>query len=164
MEGVHFRSFSRYNVIKNSQIDGTGKKSPQYGEGVYIGSANSNWATYTSGQPDRSDRNIVVDNTFSNFTAEALDLKEGSIGGYVANNTFEGSALSGQNSADSWVDVKGNYYLIENNTGTNTLNDGFQVHNVYSGWGAIGQGNVVYCSNIANNASSGLSNIACTQD
>ena len=188
MEAVHFRSFSRYNVIKNSEITGTGKKSPQYGEGVYIGSANSNWATYSGGQPDRSDRNIVLNNTFTDFAAEALDLKEGSVGGYVAGNTFDGSSLSGLNSADSWIDAKGNYYLIENNTGTNTLTDGFQVHNVYSGWGAsnafrantanvnaagygfnvvngaIGQGNIVYCSNIANSAGAGLSNIACTQD
>lgn len=188
MEAVHFRSFSSHNVIKGSEITGTGKKSPQYGEGVYIGSANSNWATYSGGQPDRSDRNIVLNNTFTDFTAEALDLKEGSVGGYVAGNTFEGSSLSGQNSADSWVDAKGNYYLIENNTGTNTLEDGFQVHNIYSGWGAsnafrantasvnaagygfnvvtgaIGQGNVVYCSNAVTGAGAGLSNIACTQD
>lgn len=188
MEAVHFRSFSQYNVIRDSVITGTGKKSPQYGEGVYIGSANSNWATYSGSQPDRSDRNIVIGNTFSDFTAEALDLKEGSVGGYIASNSFEGSSLSGQNSADSWVDAKGNYYLIENNTGTNTLLDGFQVHNVYSGWGAgnifksntatvnaagygfnvvtgaIGQGNVVYCDNVATAAGLGLSNIDCIQE
>jgi hypothetical protein len=188
MEAVHFRSFSSHNVIKGSEITGTGKKSPQYGEGVYIGSANSNWATYSGGQPDRSDRNIVLNNTFTDFTAEALDLKEGSVGGYVAGNTFEGSSLSGQNSADSWVDAKGNYYLIENNVGTNALLDGFQVHNVYSGWGAsnafrantanvnaagygfnvvtgaITQGNVVYCSNAVTGAGAGLSNLTCTQD
>jgi len=187
-EAVHFRSFSQFNVIRDSEITGTGKKSAQYGEAVYIGSANSNWATYTGGQPDRSDRNIVLNNSFSDFTAEALDLKEGSVGGYIAGNTFEGSSLSGQNSADSWIDAKGNYYLIENNTGTNTLLDGYQVHNVYSGWGAsnvfranvanvnaagygfnvvtgaISQGNVVYCSNTVSTAGLGLANVVCVQD
>src|SRR5882757_2435734 len=177
-EAVHLRAFSSYNIVRDSEIAGTGKKSPQYGEGVYIGSANSNWGTYTNGQPDRSDRNIVINNAFSDFTAEALDLKEGSTGGYIANNTFEGSSISGQNSADSWVDVKGNYYLLENNVGTNTLLDGFQVHNVYAGWGynnafrantanvnaagygfnivsnAANFGNIVYCSNTATNAAS----------
>jgi parallel beta helix pectate lyase-like protein len=187
-EAVHFRAFSRYNVIRDSEITGTGKKSAQYGEGVYIGSANSNWGTYTGGQPDTSDRNIVINNTFTNFTAEGIDLKEGSTGGYVAGNTFEGSAISGQNSADSWIDAKGNYYLIENNVGTNTLVDGFQVHSVYAGWGANNAfkantanvnasgygfnivstamqfGNIVYCSNTATGAGLGLANVACTQD
>lgn len=187
-EAVHFRAFSRYNVIRDSEITGTGKKSAQYGEGVYIGSANSNWGTYTGGQPDKSDRNIVINNTFTDFSAEAIDLKEGSTGGYIAGNTFEGSSISGQNSADSWVDAKGNYYLIENNVGTNTLVDGFQVHSVYAGWGAnnvfkantanvnasgygfnvvstaIQFGNIVYCSNTAFGAGLGLSNVACVQD
>jgi len=187
-EAVHFRAFSRYNVIRDSEITGTGKKSAQYGEGVYIGSANSNWGTYTGGQPDKSDRNIVLNNTFTDFTAEGIDLKEGSTGGYIAGNTFEGSSISGQNSADSWIDAKGNYYLIENNIGTNTLVDGFQVHSVYAGWGAnnafkantanvnasgygfnvvstaVQFGNIVYCSNIATGAALGLSNVACTLD
>lgn len=187
-EAVHFRAFSQYNVIRDSEIVGTGKKSAQYGEGVYIGSANSNWGTYTGGQPDKSDRNIVIGNTLTDFTAEAIDLKEGSTGGYIAGNTFEGSSLSGQNSADSWIDAKGNYYLIENNVGTNTLADGFQVHSVYAGWGAnnsfrantanvnasgygfnivstaVQFGNVIYCSNAASGAGLGLSNVACTQD
>lgn len=185
-EAVHFRAFSLYNVIKNSEIIGTGKKSAQYGEGVYVGSANSNWGTYTGGQADTSNRNIVVGNSFADFTAEAIDIKEGSAGAYIANNTFEGSSISGQNSADSWIDVKGNYNLLENNIGTNTLLDGFQVHNVLAGWGAnnafrsnianvnaSGYGfnvvtgamtlnNVVYCSNEVIGAGSGLSNIACT--
>jgi len=187
-EAVHFRAFSRYNVIRDSEITGTGKKSAQYGEGVYIGSANSNWGTYTGGQPDKSDRNIVLNNTFTNFTAEGIDLKEGSTGGYIAGNTFEGSSISGQNSADSWIDAKGNYYLIENNVGTNTLVDGFQVHSVYAGWGAnnafkantanvnasgygfnvvstaVQFGNIVYCSNVATGAGLGLSNVTCMQD
>lgn len=187
-EAVHFRAFSRYNVIKGSEINGTGKKSAQYGEGVYIGSANSNWGTYTGGQPDKSDRNIVINNTFTDFTAEAIDLKEGSTGGYIAGNTFEGSSISGQNSADSWVDAKGNYYLVENNTGTNTLTDGFQVHTVYAGWGANNAfrantanvnasgygfnvvstsmqfGNIIYCSNIVTGAGLGFANVSCTPD
>jgi fatty-acid desaturase len=34
---------------------------------------------------------------------------------------------SGENNADSWVDVKGDDYSISNNKGSKTLLDGFQV-------------------------------------
>ncbi|WP_162060939.1 right-handed parallel beta-helix repeat-containing protein [Undibacterium sp. KW1] len=40
-EGIHFRAFSTDNVLKNSHIYNTGKKQAGFGEGVYIGSANS---------------------------------------------------------------------------------------------------------------------------
>jgi len=187
-EGVHFRSFSRYDVLKNSTVSNTGLRSPQYGEGVYIGSANSNWATYSNGQPDTSDRNVIYGNTLSTITAEPIDVKEGTTGGHFANNSFDGSAISGQNSADSWMDVKGNYNLIENNIGVNTLQDGYQVHVAYAGWGAdnlfrnnisqvnapgygfnlvngaMGQGNVVDCSNVVTGAAMGFADVPCTQE
>ena len=76
-------------------------------------------------QPDRSDRNVVKGNKIGQTTAEAVDIKEGTTGGVVEDNTFDGSALSG---ADSRVDVKGNNWLIKENTGTNSTQDGFQTH------------------------------------
>jgi hypothetical protein len=36
--------------------------------------------------------------------------------------------MSGIHFSDSWVDVKGGGYVISNNRGTNSVNDGFQVH------------------------------------
>ena len=45
-EGVHFRQCSSDGVLRNSFIHDTGRNSPQYGEGVYVGSANSNWSKY----------------------------------------------------------------------------------------------------------------------
>ena len=36
-EGVHFRSCSSDGVLRNSFIHATGRNSPQYGEGVYVG-------------------------------------------------------------------------------------------------------------------------------
>jgi hypothetical protein len=53
----------------------------------------------------------------------------------VSGNTFDGSGLTGANYDDSWVDVKGNNYVIENNTGRNTTNNGFETHTQQSGWG-----------------------------
>ena len=45
-EAVHFRACSSDGVLRNSFIHDTGRNSPQYGEGVYVGSANSNWSKY----------------------------------------------------------------------------------------------------------------------
>lgn len=47
---------------------------------------------------------------------------------------FAGLAVSGS-WADSWIDLKGNGWVVENNHGTTALEDGFQVHQALSGWG-----------------------------
>ena len=45
-EAVHFRTCSSDGVLRNSYVHDTGRNSAQYGEGVYVGSANSNWSKY----------------------------------------------------------------------------------------------------------------------
>jgi hypothetical protein len=135
-EAVHFRKASSDNVVKNSVIHDTGKKQPQYGEAIYFGSAKSNWED----GPDRSDRNQALNNTLGpNVTAEHLDIKEGTEGGVVSGNTFDGHGISGENYADSWMDVKGNGYVIKDNTGTfdgdGELVDGYQTHTILDEWG-----------------------------
>ncbi|PRB09410.1 hemagglutinin protein [Microbacterium sp. MYb72] len=140
-EGVHFRKSSADGVIKNSQIMRTGLAQPGYGEGLYLGSANSNFTCYAdSSGRDRSDRVQVLDNAFGpGIAAEHIDVKEGTEGGVVRGNTFDGTGLSGQNSADSWIDVKGNGYLFEDNTGTfsspGVFANGYETHNPLTGWG-----------------------------
>ena len=131
-EAVHLRSFSTGNVVRGLTIRETGLRREKFGEGVYVGSAQSNWKSVTAGRPDASNGNFVLDNTISATTSEAVDIKEGTIGGVVAGNRFDGSALTG---ADSWVDVKGNGWLIAGNTGHTTTKDGFQTHVVVKGWG-----------------------------
>lgn len=149
-EAVHFRLSSSDNTIKNSKIYNTGLVQPQFGEGVYIGSSNSNWATITGSAitPDASNRNQVIGNTIGpNVTAEGVDIREGTSGGLIKNNNFDTTGIFGQNSGDSAIDVKGDAYLVQDNTVTNTptvanscdstiatrgnancLKDGFQVH------------------------------------
>jgi len=135
-DGVHLRTHSSYCIVKNCFIDSTGLNDYSYGEGVYIGSAYSNWCTYTNCDPDTSNYNQVLNNTFGNFvTAENIDIKEGTKYGIIRGNTFNGTGLQGLNGGDSWIDAKGNYYTIENNTGTNTILDGFQTHIAQPGWG-----------------------------
>lgn len=140
-EAVHFRSFSSDNVLKNSVIEQTGVRQAQYGEGVYIGSANSNWGTYTGGQPDGSNRNQILNNSIGNTGAENIDIKEGTQDGVISGNHFDGFDMKGENSADSWLDVKGNHYTITDNialvssaTGT-VFNNGIELHQAVVGWG-----------------------------
>ncbi|GIH10248.1 hypothetical protein Rhe02_83150 [Rhizocola hellebori] len=134
-EGVHFRRSSADGVIRNSIIEDTGLVQPGFGEGVYIGSANSNWACHgNSGGVDRSDRVLVEGNRIGpNVAAESIDIKEGTFDGIIRGNTFDGRGISGQNSADSWIDAKGIGYLLENNTGTfsapGTFANGYETHN-----------------------------------
>lgn len=127
--GVHLRTHTSYSIVKNCHIDSTGLDNPAYGEGVYIGSANSNWCTYTNCDPDTSNYNQVLNNTFGTaISAENIDIKEGTKGGLIKGNVFNGTGLQLVNGGDSWVDVKGNYYLIDSNVGNNTVLDGFQTH------------------------------------
>ncbi len=188
-EVVLLRNFSRDNLVEGNEIHDSGLATPGYGEGVYIGLSASNWSSTsqsrTGGAPDTSDRNRVVGNHIVRTTAESVDVKEGTTGGVVAGNTFDATGLSGANYADSWVDVAGNGYRVEGNTGLNpggVLLDGFQTHVIRAGWGednvfaantgavdaagyginihTKGSGNVVRASNSLSGAGRGLSNVA----
>jgi hypothetical protein len=181
-EAVHLRRNSTDNVVRGLTIRNTGNRKPKFGEGIYVGSATSNWSQLTGGQPDHSDRNFVLDNVISATTAESIDVKEGTSDGVIAGNTFDGAALSG---ADSWVDIKGNGWLIAGNRGRTSTKDGFQTHVILDGWGddnlftdnqadlngGSGVGyylhrqlsNEVNCTNTVSGASGGLSNFPCTR-
>lgn len=132
-EAIHLRAHSSDNVVHGCTVSRTGLRREKFGEGIYVGTAVSNWKTITGGQPDRSDRNVVWGNEISATTAEAVDIKEGTTRGVVAHNTFDGSSLTG---ADSWVDVKGSEWLILGNRGVHSPLDGFQTHEILPGWGA----------------------------
>ncbi|MEV4945912.1 right-handed parallel beta-helix repeat-containing protein [Streptomyces sp. NPDC053755] len=128
MEGVHFRKSSRNGVIRNSRIYDTGNDGRGMGEGVYVGSANT--------LSDKSDNVQIVGNIIGpDVGGEAVDIKEGTTGARIIGNTFDGRGLTGANFDDSWVDVKGNNVLVENNTGRNTTDNGFETHTQQSGWG-----------------------------
>ena len=186
--GIHLRSYSSYCTINNCYIDSAGIDIPDYGEGVYIGSAYSNWPTYTQGNPDTCNFNIVTNNRFgSAVAAENIDIKEGTKYGLIRGNIFNGAGLKNQNGGDSWIDAKGNYYLIEDNVGNNTYLDGFQTHIAQPGWGnynifrnnvmnvnapgygirvqtsnsnGTATGNIVCNDNTATGAAFGLTNVA----
>lgn len=133
-EAIHLRRGTVDSIVQANTIEGTGLRNPKFGEGVYIGTAESNWPDLTGGSPDASDRNLILGNTIRGTTAEAVDIKEGTTGGVLAENTFDGAGMTAKG-ADSWVDVKGNDWLVVNNRGVNSLGDGFQTHEILDGWG-----------------------------
>ncbi|WP_115720497.1 right-handed parallel beta-helix repeat-containing protein [Gallaecimonas mangrovi] len=140
MEGFHFRKYSQYNRLENSTIENTGKTKAKYGEGIYVGSANSNWCSYTSCKPDHSDNNVISGNHITNTTAEAIDIKEGTSNTTITDNTINGYGIA---AVDSLIDVKGDSAIINNNnvyisTSNDNVENGITIHNVYGDWG---QGN-----------------------
>jgi Right handed beta helix region len=145
-EGIHLRDFSSSDIVRNSSVHSTGLASPQFGEGIYVGSAVSNWPSSSGGKPDNSDRDQIVGNTVWATGAENVDIKEGTTGGTLSSNSFNGAGMSGKNSADSWVDVKGNSWTVSKNVGVDALSDGFQTHVLVAGWGQhnVFRGNVAH--------------------
>ncbi|MBD8660209.1 right-handed parallel beta-helix repeat-containing protein [Frigoribacterium sp. CFBP 8754] len=180
-EAVHLRDGSTDNVVSSNTISDTGNRKEKFGEGIYIGSSKNNWGEITGGDPDTSDRNVIEGNTISDTTAENIDIKEGTTGGVVRGNSFDGASLT---EGDSWVDVKGNGWTIEGNTGTASSMDGFQTHELLEGWGTDNVfsgntaavdgpgfgfsltpelGNRVMCDNTVSGAGEGDWNVECAR-
>jgi hypothetical protein len=142
-EGVVFRSSSTDNVLLSSSVHHTGRERPGHGEAVAIGSPESEWPLYGENNgtgPDRSDRNQVLMNSFRpEITAEIVDIREGTSNAEVGGNSSNADHISGENGADSWMEIKGNNNLISGNAtsypGGGPLVDGFQVHSVVEGYG-----------------------------
>jgi parallel beta-helix repeat protein len=159
LEGVHLRTASSDNVFQNSYVHDTGRTDPGFGEGLYFGSAQGNWDKFGENGgtgPDRSDRNQALNNQFGpGIGGEHIDIKEGTVGGLIKGNNFDGRGISGQHFADSWVDVKGSGYTLDGNVGTfvagtGTLADGYQVHQIVAGSG---------CGNVWRNNNSDLGGV-----
>lgn len=180
-EGVHFRSCSSDGILRNSTIHDTGRRKPQFGEGVYVGSANSNWDRYACrGGVDDTEGVLIEGNTFRDIAAEGADIKEGIDSGTIKANTFDNAGFGGENSADSAIDLKGNGWVVSGNTirnPTGAAHEGIQIHSVAAGygnrnvvegntvegvWPGFGIGayplwdNVIRCTNVATQAALGL--------
>ncbi len=185
-EGIHLRETSTHNIVENSYVHNTGLYKAIYGEGIYVGSAVSNWPLYGNtldqyrNDVDASDDNSVIGNTVSNTGAEDIDTKEGTM-----DNTISGNFLSNPGQGTAGLDVKGNNYTVSSNTfsGATTDNGAIEVWELVTGYGqdnsftnnkigvtgsALGiyvgkgaRGNSISCSNTITQPSAGLSNQAC---
>lgn len=179
-EAIHLRTNSGSNLIIGNTIRGTGNRNKKFGEGIYIGTAVSNWCTYTACLPDQSNYNIIAGNDIAGTTSESIDIKEGTVGGIVRGNRFDGSGMT---AASAWMNVKGNAWTIDSNHGQNSPENGYETHNILQEWGdynlftnnsgavnGSGYGvaswpakhNTVACSNTLTGATRGVSNIECT--
>lgn len=131
-EGVHFRDGSSYNTIERSQVYDTGNRQPGFGEGVYVGS------DFAAPYEHAVAGNVIRGVRFAGgITAEHIDIKEGATGTVVEFCTFDGTGISGANSADSFVDIKGVNTVVRFNQGFRNGNgavaDAFQVRTHGSG-------------------------------
>lgn len=181
-EGIHFRAGSSDNVLENSRVSDTGLVTAEFGEGVYIGSAESNWCRYSACEPDASDRNIIRDSTILNTTAEAIDVKEGTTAGEIRGNSV---SFPGSGEVESAVNLKGNGWVVDANTVDAASGDGIRVHSILEGWGAsnvitgntigttagnlgidiVGDardlGNIVGCDNVTPSGAAVSTNVTC---
>jgi hypothetical protein len=178
-EAIHLRDFSTDNVVEGCVVVGTGLREAKFGEGIYVGTAESNWSIYSGGRPDGSNANALLYNNISDTTAENIDIKEGTSGGDIGNNLFDGTGMD-LSAATSWVNVKGNAYNIHDNAGQNSIGDGFSTHKIVAGSGQdnvftanhIGTGvagygfafhskpNTLYCNNTGE-GNEGQANVRC---
>jgi parallel beta-helix repeat protein len=178
---VRLRNGASRNTIQSCEIKNTGMKDPTSAEGIFLGSIDSSWPDPNT--PDACDDTKILSNIFGpGIKTEHIDIKEGTKGGEIRGNTFDGVGLLGANSEDSWVSVSGSGYLFAENTGTTTPKDGFQVRGSV-GWGhnnvfekniakvngpgygfyvpPAAMGTIVKCDNMVEGAALGFSNVMC---
>lgn len=151
-EGIHFRDGSSYCLAERCFIHDTGLKTPSYGEGIYVGSAKN-----TTGYDHSCHYNRIRSCTIGpNVAAEHIDVKEYTIGTIIENCTFDGTGMSGENYADSFVDIKGNdcilRYCTAYRNGSTNINRAFEMNKQVEGWGqnAYIYGNKAYMDTSVN--------------
>jgi len=151
-EALHFRHGTSDSTADNCNIHDTGRNPTKtdFGEGVYIGSdrsvhnlAYNDTDAYCAdfkrnqGRCGRfynpSVNNITVKNSKfgPNVTAEHFDVREGSCHIFIDNNEFDAAGQILKDFQDSFIDLKGSYCFVTNNTfvqnGSTTTNRGVQV-------------------------------------
>jgi hypothetical protein len=126
-EALHIRDGSKAALISGNTFQAIGVERNDRGEGVYIGSDKDKWhpAFYVSGESfyqPACDNAVVEGNIFGpNIGGEAVDVKEGTTGAVIRNNTFNMKLSdprltnSSSEKANSAIDVKGNSAVVTGN-------------------------------------------------
>lgn len=141
-EAVHLLDFTTDSTVVGNSIHGTGLVDPQYGEGVYVGTADNNWCAFSECQPDASDRNAVLGNDISATGSEPIEAKVATSGGLVSGNTINGAGMRA--TAYALIYVKGNDWVVSHNVGSDSPTDGILVVQRNPGWG---MDNIVFDNN-----------------
>lgn len=140
-EAIHVRDGSNNILIDGVNVHDIGIWNDGFGEGIYVGSDNSVWyeGELNEGTGENGylykrvcNDNIIINSTIGpNITAEPFDIKEACEGTIIENCTIYGSGVSGENFADSFIDIKANKTVVRCNTfiqeGNTTIDWGIMI-------------------------------------
>lgn len=129
-EAVHLRHQTSESEVTFSTIRRAGLVRPEFGEGIYVGTSDANWCKFNECRPDTTSGIRVFGNVISDTGAQAIEAKAGTSNGVIASNS-----VSGGRSADAWVTVKGNGWLVADNSGSTSRSYGFATNASVDGWG-----------------------------
>lgn len=138
-EALHFRHGTTNSKATNCFIHDTGRNPDKtdFGEGIYIGSDRSvhnldyniegseAYCAQWKRDQGRCGRfynpavyNITIENSQigPGVTAEHIDVREGSANVFIKNNTFDGRGIFKKDFQDSFIDLKGAYCYVSDNT------------------------------------------------
>ncbi|CAB1115742.1 unnamed protein product [Ectocarpus sp. CCAP 1310/34] len=160
-ECVRLKSFIVGAVISDNVIQDCGVRDFVYGnsgkngEGIYVGTSSTQW----SDGPDECNDNTITGNTITPNGNECVDIKEGSTGTIVEENT-----CSGQLDEDSGCfGSRGDGNVFRYNTASDCLGVGVRI----GGWEVdghkYGQDNSIYENSFTRAESGGLSFFALPQ-
>jgi hypothetical protein len=182
MAAINLRYGTNHSVVKNSRIHDTGKATPWYGEGVYIGG----YAYEGSSLPDdAADDNQVLNNVFGPYVrAEAIETAAGADRAIVTGNRIDGTGtVYKYGYMNSLIGIRGFGHQISNNVLSKGAPHGIDVYggsatfrrnqialyaqtNYPSPLGIDRSGGTVtvYCDNVVTNIPSGGAayNVKCT--
>lgn len=126
-EALHIRDGSKAALISGNSFQAIGVERNDRGEGVYVGSDKDKWhpAFYSRGESfyqPACDNAVIENNIFGpNIGGESVDVKEGTTGVVIRNNTFNMTLSdprltdNGSEKANSAIDVKGNGTVVTSN-------------------------------------------------
>lgn len=144
-EGIHLRKQTNDSEVKFNTIRRTGVVTRAYGEGIYLGTSDANWCKYNNCNPDRTTSILVLKNVISETGAQAIEAKAGTTNGVISGNTIVGRDPG--TGGDEWILVKGNDFLVADNVGHDSPENGFTTNASVSGWGK----NNIFTRNSATN-------------
>lgn len=131
-EALSIKKHSSHNEVRATRIRDTGRHDPRYGEGIYIGTAPSQWCQWTACGPDRSDSNrIVADTIGPGIGSDPVDVKAGTVGTMLDSNVIDASGSRNLKGDRNWTGglaiINGRDVLVRWNRGRGAAFHGFSV-------------------------------------
>lgn len=150
LEAIHLMNQTVDSTVSHNTVEDTGLHIGEYGEAVYVGTSEPNWGKYNNGLVDTSDRNRIINNTFTRISGECIDVKRGTKDGIIQGNTCDAGSIGNRDPdaalhSSNWIALRGNSWLVENNTFITTAGNrvnkkvlnGIQVYSNASGYGGL---------------------------